>query len=313
MPTIPVARWLTPNGKGNVDLKTHLVRTRNTLRRLGLKTVGMSTDGDTAFAELTVVEFDAISVWENYDCRQPLHRQAHIDSVLGDEWMFPDPSHTGKTGRYTSMKEGKNHVWVGELNGLKRGAYFTVDTLIEHGFAPWVLRDDSGSKQDDTLTEKCFSVEGLGMIRAQADQFQAMLDAEINKCRAEREDVVSTHDVPAAFSVLACQHCFAEASKTEVREAKSTIVNYLALQLYKAISPQLEQHAFEWVTGLDDGPEPDLGPPDDVSEFLWALRSMFRLEDKLLEARAAYWGLLPLVCLEEIVNCQDLKQSSAAS
>jgi hypothetical protein len=77
------------------------------------------------------------------------------------------------------------------------------------------------------------------MIRSQADQFQAMLDAEMTKCRDDWADVVPMHDVPAAFSVLACQHRFAEASKTEVREAKSTIVNYLALRLRKAISPQL--------------------------------------------------------------------------
>jgi hypothetical protein len=58
----------------------------------------------------------------------------------------------------------------------------------------------------------------------------------------------------------------------------------------------------------DDGPEPKLGTPDDVIGFLRELRSTFRLEDKLLEARAAYWGLLPLVCLEQIVNSQELRQ-----
>jgi hypothetical protein len=86
----------------------------------------------------------------------------YIDSMLGGEWMIPDPSHTGKTGRYTFVKKGYIHVWVGEFNGPKRGAYFTVDTLIELGFAPWILRGASSSKQDDTLAEKCFTVEGLG-------------------------------------------------------------------------------------------------------------------------------------------------------
>ena len=145
------------------------------------------------------------------------------------------------------------------------------------------------------------------MIRAKADQLRAMLDTEMTKCRDDWADEVPMHDVPAAFSVLACQHRFAEASKTEVTEAKDTIVNYLALRLQKTIGPQLQQQVYEWVTGPDDGPEPDLGTPDVVG-FLRELRSMFRLEDKVLEARAAYWGLLPLVCLEQIVNCQELKQ-----
>ena len=36
LPTIPVARWLTSNGKGKGDLNTHQVRVHDMLRGLGL-------------------------------------------------------------------------------------------------------------------------------------------------------------------------------------------------------------------------------------------------------------------------------------
>ena len=49
--------------------------------------------------------------------------------------------------------------------------------------------------------------------------------------------MVKTHDVPVAFSVLACQHRFAEASTGEVRHAKNTFVNYGSLRLQKDVSP----------------------------------------------------------------------------
>jgi hypothetical protein len=53
------------------------------------------------------------------------------------------------------------------------------------------------------------------------------------------------------------------------------------------------------------GPEPSIDAPDVVRGFLSQLHKRFRLEDKLLETRAAYWGLLPLVCLEQIVTVRS--------
>jgi hypothetical protein len=56
-----------------------------------------------------------------YEFREPLHRQAHIDSLVGEEWMFPGQSHTGKAGRYMIV-QGKIHPRVGEFEVLKREA-----------------------------------------------------------------------------------------------------------------------------------------------------------------------------------------------